>query len=74
MNDWEVLEHLWNTVVSSETTFGASTGVWHVRKEYDGHGLAPMAEGPDVVAVYYITTNDRDKVGQWPLEEVAEYE
>lgn len=69
--DWLSLEAKWRKVVGSETVLGCRSGGWHVRKEYSGEGLAPMADEPDEVAIYIEHRHEYHReVGRWSLDEL----
>jgi len=68
--DWLSLEEKWNSVLNSETTLGSRSGGWHVRKEYSGDGLAPIAGDPDEIAIYIESGHRKQEVGRWKLSEV----
>lgn len=73
---WESLERKWNKVVGNEETVGVRSGHWHVRKEYSGDGLGPIAGEFDEVAVYFCEWGSygQEEIGRWKLSEVAEYD
>jgi len=69
--DWMALERKWRKVVGNESTLGSRSGDWHVKKEYSGDGLAPIAGEPDEVAIYYRPCrNSRQEIARYDLDEV----